>query len=302
VLPGFRGHLVSEYFVETHLPAWFPTTLAAEAARAQQELRRWSHACRTLGPASSVRALFDVGANPLIGALDFPRVSDRAPIDTGLAGIVRQGGCAIVLVVTPWGESLDRWWRPAVTLAGDVQGDWALLFNGTHLRVLDAARLHLRRFLEFEIAVALDVGETFRAFWSLLHASTLATADAASRTRLHELIAASDRQSAAVSRSLRHGVLAASADVLSALVGPSPKASRSVPLTFAFEQSLTIIYRLLFLFFAEARGLVPVWHPVYRESYSLETLRAEVERSRTPTGLWDALRAIGRAAARATCA
>ena len=30
---------------------------------------------------------------------------------------------------------------------------------------------------------------------------------------------------------------------------------------------------MLFLLFAEARALVPLWHPVYRESYSLEALR-----------------------------
>ena len=40
----------------------------------------------------------------------------------------------------------------------------------------------------------------------------------------------------------------------------------------AFEQALTIVYRMLFLLFAEARGLVPLWHPVYRDSYSVDAL------------------------------
>jgi hypothetical protein len=39
-----------------------------------------------------------------------------------------------------------------------------------------------------------------------------------------------------------------------------------------FEQSLTVLYRVLFLLFAEARGLLPVWHPVYRDRYSLDTI------------------------------
>jgi len=38
---------------------------------------------------------------------------------------------------------------------------------------------------------------------------------------------------------------------------------------------------LLFLLFAEARGLVPLWHPVYRQSYSVDALRAAA--SRAPT-------------------
>ncbi|MEO8259003.1 MAG: N-6 DNA methylase [Acidobacteriota bacterium] len=49
---------------------------------------------------------------------------------------------------------------------------------------------------------------------------------------------------------------------------------------------------MLFLLFAEARGLVPLWHPVYRESYSVETLRTAAERPETAVGLWDAFRAI----------
>src|SRR5205823_5100512 len=97
-----------------------------------------------------------------------------------------------------------------------------------------------------------------------------------------------------VCRSLKDGVLAASTDVLGALAlrrGASEKIIGD-----SFEQALTIVYRLLFLLFAEARGLVPLWHPVYRESYSIEALRTVAEGSRPPVGLWDALRAIARLA------
>ena len=40
------------------------------------------------------------------------------------------------------------------------------------------------------------------------------------------------------------------------------------------------VYRIVFLLFAEARALVPVWHPVYRESYSVESLRQTAEPDR----------------------
>jgi hypothetical protein len=63
-----------------------------------------------------------------------------------------------------------------------------------------------------------------------------------------------------------------------------------------FEQALTIVYRILFLLFAEARGLVPLWHHVYRNSYSLETLQATAEAAGPASGLWDTLRAISRLA------
>ena len=41
---------------------------------------------------------------------------------------------------------------------------------------------------------------------------------------------------------------------------------------------------------------MPLWHPVYRESYSLEGLRDAAEQIAAEPGLWDALRAIARLA------
>ena len=82
------------------------------------------------------------------------------------------------------------------------------------------------------------------------------------------------------------------ADVLGALIARRPAAA----IDGALEQALTIVYRILFLLFAEARGLVPLWHPIYRESYSLDGLRAAAERPGSAPGLWDALRAISRLA------
>jgi hypothetical protein len=73
-------------------------------------------------------------------------------------------------------------------------------------------------------------------------------------------------------------------------------ANKVRPAHDSFEQALTIVYRMLFLLFADARALVPLWHPIYRESYSLEGLRDAAERSPQAAGLWDALRAIARLA------
>jgi hypothetical protein len=94
-----------------------------------------------------------------------------------------------------------------------------------------------------------------------------------------------------VSRSLRDGVLTASSAVLNALL----LRARRPDADAAFDQALTIVYRLLFLLFAEARMLVPLWHPLYRESYSVESLRQEALLDRAAGG-WDAIRAISRLA------
>jgi hypothetical protein len=65
-----------------------------------------------------------------------------------------------------------------------------------------------------------------------------------------------------------------------------------------FDESLIVIYRILFLLFAEARGLVPTWHPVYRDAYTIESLRTPAERQHKPAGLWESLQSIARLAHR----
>jgi hypothetical protein len=60
--------------------------------------------------------------------------------------------------------------------------------------------------------------------------------------------------------------------------------------------AFTAVYRVLFLLFAEARGLVPAWHPIYRDGYTIAALAARLERRGDPRGTWAALQAIARLA------
>ena len=163
---------------------------------------------------------------------------------------------------------------------------------------------YARRYLDFDLDRTLDDSRSIVALWRTARAAAPCGA-AADPASLHAIVAASDRHAATVCRSLREGVLSASRDVIVALAvrGRRPMvlahASRSGDATAlhdSFEQALTIVYRILFLLFAEARALVPLWHPVYRDSYSIDALRDLAERSPRAAGLWDALRAIARLA------
>ena len=289
MLPGFSGHLVSECFLERYLSEQPPA--ADRTASCRRELVEWRRRCRALGPASSLRALCETGAGGFVSALGLTKpVEIEAHRDVLVATI--RGTRAVALVVAGWGARLDPLWRVAVVEARRRGAAWSLLFNGTHARVTSASRLHSRRCAEFDLDLALDDDRTFAALSTLFGVHSFAPTPRDPESLLHELVDASDRHASAVCRSLRDGVLEASAEVLGALVHRS---SRPV-IDSAFEQALTIVYRILFLLFAEARNLVPLWHPVYRESYSLERLRAAVERSGTTPGLWDALRAVSRLA------
>ncbi|MBZ5557313.1 MAG: N-6 DNA methylase [Acidobacteriia bacterium] len=291
MLPGVDGHLLSSTLVERRV-SLSVDTLVAE--RVRRELVGWRERCRALGPASSLRALLQHGAAPLAAALGFDPPAAVEAAGPALAATLLAGGHAVALLVAPWGEPLDPLWRLAVTQALSRASNWCLLFDGLHLRIVDAGRLYARRHAQFDLDLAIDHPRAFAALWCTARASSL-TADAADAGSLHALVAASDRHASAVCRSLRDGVLTASGDVLQALVTGRP-AARLPPVGDSFEQALTIVYRMLFLLFAEARALVPLWHPVYRESYSLETLRDLAERSGRTPGLWDALRAMARLA------
>jgi len=279
MLHGLAGHLLSESFLEDKLTGDGPND--ANAWRRFADARRRG---QSLGPASSLGAMLDIGATPLAGMMGFPAPRDIAIDRNVLVATLDAGGERVALLVAPWSEPLDLMWRAGVTHAMHRSARWCALFNGESLRLMDAARPHSRRYTQFDLDTVADDERAFAAF---------AFVTARFPAGLDALVRESERHGAGVCRSLKDGVLSASADVLSALVRPASIRKADVPVG-SFEQALTIVYRMLFLLFAESRGLVPLWHPVYRDSYSIDALSALAERS--PRGLWDALRAIARLA------
>ncbi len=289
MLPGFSGHLISESFLERCLES---SLASGSSEPGRHRLSRCRERASSLGPASSLRALLEAGATPFFRELGFVGPIGVESLKSTLAATLSNGSTPIALIVAPWGQRLDALWRDAVVYARRQEASWCLLFNGIHARVIETSRLYSRRFVQFDLDVTLDDGRASAVLQSVLRASSFSTAGGQRQSVLHQLVQGSEDDSAQVRRSLRHGVLQASGDVLGALIARRPAAA----IDGALEQALTIVYRILFLLFAEARGLVPLWHPIYRESYSLEGLRAAAERPGSAAGLWDGLRAISRLA------
>jgi Eco57I restriction-modification methylase len=291
MIAGLDGHLVRSSFLEAEIR---PIAGNEPLENARRRLGSARAACRDLGPAAAIRTLLETAATPLVRLLGFDDPFDLQNVDA--AAVTTLGGARpVVLIVVPWGTPYDALWRVAVTHAGRRRAAWCFLFDGLRFRIVDAVRLYARRYIEFDVELAADQPDTFAAFWRTCHV-TAAAADEAHPHSLHALVAASDRHAAGVCRSLRDGVLVASTEILRAMAARRRRTPDPRALDAAFEQALTIVYRILFLLFAEARALVPLWHPVYRESYSVEAIREEAERSARTAGLWDALRAIARLA------
>jgi hypothetical protein len=289
---GVAGSLVSG----AHAAAMLRATPSPSERRAAGDLLRWWRSVQArCGPATGVRALADIAAAPLAVVLGYTLRRAVAVSETAWIAVLDGGDVAAPLVLTTWGGSLDTAWRLAVRHSLALHTRWCLLFNGTHLRVLDAGRTFARRHLEFELDAALEA-DAARLVVMLASAESLRPSPHASgAARLDAIVAASDANGLRVCGALRDGVHQAIEHLLAAFVerrqGRSP-----APLDALYEQALTAVYRILFLCFAEARGLVPTWHPVYRDGYTVESLRAMAERADAPFDLWEAFQAISRLA------
>jgi len=165
---------------------------------------------------------------------------------------------------------------------------WCFCCNGAAWRIVDAHHTWSRRYLEFDLTLIASETHLRTIFWSVARAEAMA----ARPPLLDRAGSLSDHHGVAVCKALGDGVLNALGRLLTALAASRPRR----PLHVLFEQSLTVLYRILFLLFAEARGLVPMWHPVYRERYSIEAIVSELLAGRRYRGVWRAILAISRLA------
>ena len=292
MLAGLSGTLVSSYFAERILAGAFSGRLGEVSAEGAERMfaRWWRHEASQLGPASSVRAIWDRAAAPLIELLGFsvPSPSGDGP-DIRHASLIPDAA-RVVLVAAASASSLDTFWRDAIRRGLGVDASWVLCTNGRELRLIDARRTYSRAYLQFDLQCAADRPATFRILWGLLREDAFRRSPAES-SLVDEIIRASNMHGQAVGRSLRLGVLQA----LQHLLGGMIKCGRH-DLSRLFDESLTVVYRVLFMMFAESRCLVPNWHPIYRDAYTVESLREKAERASGAHGIWEALQAIARLA------
>ena len=282
MIAGVGGDLISRAFVEQEL---LPGAMTDEqlAAFERQLCRWWRRVERSLGPASSARSVHDIAVVPLLELLghDRPMV---APHSVGLLGSIRASNA--VVITLPWLSSLRPAWRGAA-LGVAAGADWAIVSNGHALAVVDCTRTWTRHGIEFNLDLFVSNAKAVAALWLLCHARSLSGTGPGS---LREVIRQSDAHAARVCNSLGDGVLHALPRLASSLADGTSHHPEA-----ALDQALTVLYRVLFLLFAEARGMVPVWHELYRDAYSIDTV-ARIAAGGRARGVWSALQAISRLA------
>ena len=286
MIPGVRGGLISSAFARDVLPTMaeavgVPPPIASALASWSLRIER------TLGMTSSVRAIVDVAILPLLDLLELT-VERRTDEGERCVLHICAGATRALVIVSEWGEPLERMWRSSVihAIAGDAR--WCVCSNGRAVRVVDARRTWSRDYLEFDCSLVGREPLTQQLLWTVLRADAI-SGDSPLIDRVVDL---SRRHGVQVCRVLGDGVL----EALALLVGTLAAGTRPAAMPVLFEQSLTVLYRVLFLLFAEARGLLPVWHPVYRDRYSLDTIVTALLRGQRYRGLWLAVQAISRLA------
>jgi len=287
MIPGVRGRLVTASFARDGLPAM--TGFVTVPPHVSAQLRAWAaRVDATLGPVSSVRAIADVAVVPLLDVLGFTTDGRNDLGSASTLRLIANRDTVVSCLVVGWSEPLDRGWRAAVSDAIAVDARWGFCCNGRTLRLVDARRTWSRAYLEFDLVELGQEREAQTVLWALARAEAMAGTSSV----IDDAIALSDQHGLAVCKALGTGVL----DALEALVGALSSRRRLRTQPLFFEQSLTVVYRVLFLLFAEARGLVPIWHPIYRDRYSLDAIVATLLTGQSYRGLWHTVRAISRLA------
>ena len=293
MIPGLTGSLLSHEAVSGALEV---IRRSSSAPPDYRWFRTWhNQIAREMGPTSTARQVFDRVAAPLAARLGLRLVPAATPaISRSVHAVLHTDRSAVAtLLATEWGRDPGSAWNEAVRLGIAHDLRWCVCITGTALRIIDATHTYTRRFAEFDlVTTAHDVTSA-----SVLVALLQSDAFDQTETAMDRAVAISDRHRTAVRTALQQGVHEALILLLRAFAAARPR-RRQAPADALFEESLVVIYRILFLLFAEARGLVPKWHPVYRDSYTIESLREPAERLPRPPGLWESIQAIARLAHR----
>lgn len=274
-LPGIGGLLLPARFLAERVA---PAATCDQAVQPQWD-RFWrgvSHAC---GPATGMRTLFDLAAMPLFGRLGFRARDPRFVPGSAVTTLLTPGGRRVALLLRPWSDRPTLLWREATMAARESGASWCFVFAPPSLSLVPASGHVSRRSLDFTFPIASEPA-SLGVFLSLASASSF------DNDALGAWLEAAGSENARVRIDLQKGVMDALGEFSRVLSRTTRGASH--------DEALTLVYRILFLMFAESRDLVPHHHPIYRDAYTLTSLCAEALSSTPVRGLWDALAAISR--------
>jgi hypothetical protein len=241
--------------------------------------------------------------------------ANGAALQTEYRGKAAGQDLACLIWVLPWRASLDTATGDAdfaglsameVAQQALLQSDvpWAILTNGHRLRLLSKASAHRpRAYLEVDMdTIAARWTEpqarvAFRYMLCVFSQSSFLERDAQGHTRLERIVAESERHGKEIGDQLKQNVFKALEELGEGFLYLmrqdhdrvrqwQQQAGNNQPVEqyllsdelfkSIYEESLALMYRLLFLFYAESRDLLPMHDELYRDTYSLEAIRDDI--------------------------
>ncbi len=290
---GITGTLLPERYVATELErdmSGMSVPGVDSASLSRHITRWWTGVTSRCGPASPARVIFDDVAMPLFGMLGF-RAHDvvfDGPVCH--ARLTTPGGAVVALVIAAWASRPSSRWADTVRYAHRVGASWGLVLAPPFLSVVPTAGHATRRSLDFSLTTLIESGSA-RYLATVLHASRFDVRGDTKQSALDTTLERANAHQADVRADLQSGVVAA-LEELAPAIRTASRAGRGDTATPG-DQALTIVYRILFLLFAESRQLLPGAAPVYAEGYAVGRLCHHAIDGAS-TGLWDALAATSR--------
>ncbi|HWS85273.1 MAG TPA: Eco57I restriction-modification methylase domain-containing protein [Ktedonobacteraceae bacterium] len=159
--------------------------------------------------------------------------------------------------------------------------DWGILSNGQLWRLYHKDTAHkLDRFYEVNLTELLDTGNinNFLYFYAFFRRQAFDPGDLS----IEAIRLASADYARGVGDSLKIQVYEALRHVAQGFLDYRPNKLNPEPdmLKAIYDNALIILYRLLFIFYAESRDLLPVHeNALYREDYSLESMKKGVQKN-----------------------
>lgn len=296
VVPGIGGTLLPDRYIATELPGDARELGAAtlEGALARRLIAWWTTVERSTGPATPIREVFDRVAMPLCALLGFTAHDARFDGRLCRARLATRRSTPVALLVAPWAERPSARWATLAAHAHELGAAWGLVLAPPFLSLVPTRGHAVRHGVDISLAAALP-SASFGCVFPLLQAASF-DATTGGPPPIDGIVARAARFQDAVRDDLQCGVessLRALQPAIARSRRDSQRRSAVARGSSAFDEALTLVYRVLFLLFAESRRLVPADARVYRDAYAVSRFcLAAVEGD--DTGLWDALAATSR--------
>ncbi|MDD4428675.1 MAG: N-6 DNA methylase [Paludibacter sp.] len=185
------------------------------------------------------------------------------------------------------------------------QHSWAILINGRKVRILrDFFHSITKGFIEFDIEGIFETANTeqFRILYRMMHSSRFigqfekqADEEEKQTCLLEQFHIKSKETGVQVGENLRKQVRLAIETLGNGFAeNLNPDDFDEAKVKKFYSETLNIIYRLLFLLFAEQKGWLPVKNAIYARTYSINALRERAEKAEysydNNEDLWEGLK------------